>query len=791
MQVGCTGYAHGWNRRERWIVLSFVVVSAVRCSSGNHASPTGGGGEGGGGSAGNGGSVRTCTDCTPTGDMTYALPSGLGTILWTTPTMEKVLREATPPANTGTAITVSAAKNEFEPFQLVIHSDTTASATLQIGSFTGPSNAISRVEIRRVDYVTVTNPSDASSITSSQIPDPLRPTTFGASEALPAGQNQPFWITIYVPPSAAAGDYSATLTVTVGAVRQDIPVQLHVYDFTLPAKIGFDGNWNASFESLGGSTSLDAVQALKDFFFEHRLVPSHPAWPAGLNYDGGISYDCASGQFTAEANDYDFSRLGPKYIDGTGWNGVGFPSFEAMEMVDNSTPRPSTFCGVARGADARGTAAYNTAWSKLLSAIDAYLVAHAWTGKGYYYVQNEPQNQSDYDIAAYLANLSKTAAPHLRLAISEEPKPEIAENAAANGHSYDIWIADLSAFKPDYAQIRQTAGDTVWWYFLYGDLPPHFNPITIDHPGIESRIPFWAAWMYRIRGFTYYSVTGWGSNPYQNPRTQGTDQNGDGFLLYPPDAGGLVSSIRWELLREGAEDFEYLLLANGGNMPASPALAAAVDATVRSAVSSTTSFTRDAAAFKHLRDQLGSMIEGKVTGYPVLDSKPPGAHPRAATYINFQDPAGKPTVSPLVVNGHTWTKIGWEGYDAKQGYGWSGPHIGDKTIMLYQYLAEAPVDDLQRSIIFDDYGGTNTFNWDIENGKYTVTVSIGYDGHTYAKQVVTVEGNKLFDVVATTPAQPYRTASVTVDVIDGNVTLETGASGEYTMLNWMSIEPAN
>ena len=111
--------------------------------------------------------------------------------------------------------------------------------------------------------------------------------------------------------------------------------------------------------------------------------------------------------------------------------------------------------------------------------------------------------------------------------------------------------------------------------------------------------------------------------------------------------------------------------------------------------------------------------------------------------------------------------------------------------MLYQYLADAPVDDLQRSIIFDDYGGSNTFNWDMENGKYTVTVSIGYDGHTYAKQVVTVEGTKLFDVVATTPAQPYRTASVTIDVIDGNVTLETGASGEYTMLNWMSIEPAN
>jgi hypothetical protein len=737
------------------------------------------------------GVTRTCTDCTPTGDMTYALPSPAGATLWTTTTMDKVLREAAPPTNTGTAISISAAKNEFEPFQIVLRSDAAATATLQLSPFAGPSAVVTRTEIRRVEYVSIQQPSDASSLPSSSIPDPLVPTTFGTSEALPAAQNQPFWITVYVPSSAAAGDYTATLSVSLSGARQEIPVTLHVYDFSLPNKIGFDGNWNASFEALGGSTSLDAVQKLKDFFFEHRLVPSSVAWPAGLNYNGGITYDCATGAFTAEANDYDFSRLGPKYIDGTGWNGAGFPSFEIMQFVNNSTPRPQAFCGIDRGSDPRGTDAYNAAWSKLLGAIDDYLVAHGWADKGYYYVQNEPQNQADYDIAAFLANLAKTAAPHLRLAISEEPKPEIVENVQAGGHSYDLWWADLSEFEPTYAQTRQAAGDTVWWYFLYGDLPPHFNPITIDHAGIESRIPFWAAWSYRIRGFAYYSVTGWGGDPYGNPRPEGTNQNGDGFLLYPPTANGLVTSIRWELLREGAEDFEYLLLANGGSMPETPSNSTAVDTTVKSAVSSTTSFTRDTAAFKHLRDQLGSMLEGKANGYPELDSHPPGAHPRAAYYINFQDPSGPPTASPLVVNGHEWTKIGWEGYDAKKGYGWSGPYIGDGTIMLYTYLSDAPVDDLQRSVIYNDYGRVDTFNWDIESGKYLVTVSIGWYDHTYSQQVVTVERQKLFSNAATTPSQPYHVGSVTVDVSDGNLTLEAGSTDQYTMLNWLSIEPVN
>ena len=159
------------NMREKGLWGGAVLLGAViGCSN-----ETGVGDAGTGGT----GSVRTCTDCTPTGTMTYALPSPPGAVLWTTTTMDKVLREAAPPTNTGTGIAISAAKNEFEPFQLVIRADAAATATLALSAFSGPSSAITRVEIRRVDYVTVAQPSDASSIPSSHIPDPLRPTTFG------------------------------------------------------------------------------------------------------------------------------------------------------------------------------------------------------------------------------------------------------------------------------------------------------------------------------------------------------------------------------------------------------------------------------------------------------------------------------------------------------------------------------------------------------------------------------------------------------------------------------------
>lgn len=190
-----------------------------------------------------------CTDCTPSGPLTLLLPSPSGAKLWTTPTMEKVLREAAPPTTAGDSISLYAAKNEYEPFQLIVRPDASGTATLSISDFTGPGTiGKANIELRRVGYVRVTTPSDASSLTSPSgyIPDPLELVAFGAADAITGLQNQPYWLTVYVPPSAAAGDYTATLSVTAGGGTQNLTVKLHVYDFALPARIGFDGNWNAS-----------------------------------------------------------------------------------------------------------------------------------------------------------------------------------------------------------------------------------------------------------------------------------------------------------------------------------------------------------------------------------------------------------------------------------------------------------------------------------------------------------------------------------------------------------------
>jgi hypothetical protein len=110
---------------------------------------------------------------------------------------------------------------------------------------------------------------------------------------------------------------------------------------------------------------------------------------------------------------------------------------------------------------------------------------------------------------------------------------------------------------------------------LYGDRPPLPNPTVIDRPGLQARIIPWLAWLERVEGLVYYSTTDWNTDPWLQPWFN--DGNGDGFLFYPPKNDGtlafnacnaqsnrLVPSMRWELLREGMEDYEYLWLLNKG-----------------------------------------------------------------------------------------------------------------------------------------------------------------------------------------------------------------------------------
>jgi hypothetical protein len=505
--------------------------------------------------------------------------------------------------------------------------------------------------------------------------------------------------------------------------------------------------------------------------------------------------------------------------------GVGFPSFQVATFHDNDSSadqRTPTFCGLTRSAADWYTgnnpnSAYNQKWWQYITTVRNYLQSRGFLSRAYYYFANEPQDQVDYDAVAWYTRWLKNAAPDLKLMVSENPRPEIygSPNYVAD-RQVDIWVPVLNEYVPAISHDREkNHGEVSWIYFLYGTRPPYFNPITLDHPGIESKFTGWFLWKYRVKGIAYYQLDDWSQNPWTADPKAGTAQNGDTFMLYPPSPAGdgsiaygannhrMVPSIRYELMRDSLEEYEYLYLLNGGTQPQVDVTNPS-DTQADKIITSTTSYTRDGEFMYNLRRLIGEKLGGEITTIP--DIHPPASHPRSQGapgnyYINFQNPLGSPATTSTQTdsvtgavyrfysfNGRNYFQIGTNNYDKAAGYGWYAP---PEVNWLTAWLESAP-NPLQRSIVYSDWGRRATFEFDLPNGKYNVTASVGWQGGNYAHNFIEIEGVNFVNDEPTTPTASYIVRTKAVTVSDGKLTMVMGApvNDEYTMMNYLDIVAA-
>ncbi len=738
-----------------------------------------------------------------TEDYSYSLTqSNNDYSLWTSTPSTRIFKVQDAPAGTGSDIKVYCARNETEPFLIVVRPAATGTVQINLGSFgTGIS-----ADIHQVKYTNITTASDNMG-TTGDYPDPLWPLENGAVVSVTADENTAFWINIYVSSTVAAGDYTADLNLQ-GII---VPVKLHVFNFTVPPELHVKSEMGVSYQTILTRYSVPGyaieywnyVDNIKLFLIRHRLTPKNPLFPGGLTSGGGecwIDYDC-NGTLSDPYGIWGFESPANKYLNGNEFNyGTGFPSFSAISFNNNDASadqRPSTFCGQVRTASDWYTgdnpsSVYNQKWFTYITSISNYLSSKNLLDKAYYWIANEPQDQDDYDAVSWYSRELKKAAPDLKILLSEEPRPEIYNNQAYPGSKIDIWLSELGNYNPDISWEREiNNGEDTWLYFL--SKPPYFNPIILDHPGIEGKLSGWFFWKYRIKGISHFSLTDWNQNPWANPFNY---FNGLTFLLYPPAEDNsnivygsnnhrFVTSVRLELMRDGLEDFEYLYLLNGGNMPEADVTNIS-DTQADKVISGLTSYNRDDEYLYNLRRLIGLKLGGEIATIPDINPTPVNARSQGDPgnyYINFQNPVSDPVADPLVINGNTYMKIGWTQYNETDGYGW----FGDLSEARYQYLSTGP-NELQKSIIYDDYGRLKTFEFDLPNGSYTVTVSVGYNGHGYPHQKIRIEGVDFISDEATNVSDPYLVRTKNVTVSDYKLSMEMGVRDEYTMLNYLNIE---
>lgn len=158
----------------------------------------------------------------------YLIESSSAADVWWAEGSYKVMKDAPVPSVRKKKITMQSAGNEWESFILCLSTREALDDVRVSIDGLGPEF---RTEIRKVAYVNVTQPTDYYG-KAGLWPDPLP--SYAQGESIPAGDVQPFWISVRTPKDTGKGDYAFSVKVSSDKVNLTVPASLHVWNFSLP-----------------------------------------------------------------------------------------------------------------------------------------------------------------------------------------------------------------------------------------------------------------------------------------------------------------------------------------------------------------------------------------------------------------------------------------------------------------------------------------------------------------------------------------------------------------------------
>ena len=536
--------------------------------------------------------------------------------LWSASSGWKVSRTRNVPAASGKGLHLALARNEREAVQLVVSPQTPLhGVTLSASALRGPEGALlsaAHVDLLRVGYVDIEVPTDYSSARAPW-PDPLLPIT--GPLMLDADTNHPFWVRVHAPKGTPAGEYRGEVVLRAKAYTARVPLQVTVFDFALPDELtcrtAFGFNTRTLFQYHRPATEAQQRELVAKYFqnmAEHHASPYFPAPFSKFEVDWmkRSPEECAgfSKGDTELLTEY---ALTPRF-DWTAWDREVEHAFETYHFncirIRIPGMRGGLFDGPRKpslqGFEA-GTRGYWLAFSQYCRKLEEHLREKCWLDDAIVYWFDEPTPHEHASVRIGSDNLKK-AAPGLNRFITNNVFSEKLAEQLEGGPN--IYCMIPKVYDPRFAAKRRRQGDEFWWYLCTGPKAPHPG-LFIDHPGTALRVVFWQMWKHDITGFLVWRTNLWTShivypdepqNPYEDPMTWRSSNelepgqrwpygNGDGRFVYPPPAAadaqpgapvldGPVDSMRWEMIRDGLEDYEYhvllqrLLHEKGAELPA-------------------------------------------------------------------------------------------------------------------------------------------------------------------------------------------------------------------------------
>ncbi len=383
--------------------------------------------------------------------------------------------------------------------------------------------------------------------------DALQPTD---TWPLPDGEVFVYWLLIDVPRDAAPGKYTGTVMVTA---RDSEPVALPLDLHVLPAQLPEPKDWSFYLDLWQHPRAIARWHEMEPWSDEHfercrpylqmladggqKVVTAtiiHDPWNSQTfdPFDSMIVWHGISTGFEYDfTNFYRWVRLCESVgIDrriecysltkGPG----GKPDFD-LQYVDAANQPATLTCKIDSDL-------FRGLWAQFLPAFEHHLEENGWLDKTCIAL-----DEAGEDVTGAMIKLVKSIAPRLGISLAGNWYP-------AFSGDIDDYCAIYPGIPPDAIEERRQRGQTSTYYVCCGPLRP--NTMTATAPADIRRIG-WQAAHSGHEGFLRWAYNSWPEDPFFDSRF-GPWPAGDTFLVYP----GQISSVRFELLRKGIEEFEMI-----------------------------------------------------------------------------------------------------------------------------------------------------------------------------------------------------------------------------------------
>lgn len=482
--------------------------------------------------------------------------------------------------------TLHAARGEWEALQIIVTATPEQLKTIT-ASATGIAHHASDMLLPaplllREHYVRVSRSTPMAPLPPGDYPDALMPLDMPSQE--PSGGtlvNQPFWVDVFVPYTAAAGDYHGEVRFQLDdGTALTAAYSLKVWDFDLPVVPSLRTSIMTTVRRVAevhgltykdNQPSLTHLRLLDEYY---DLLAAHR-----------LSVDQISGSYpntaTGQLDEDKVERALRKHLLHRHCSTIGLPIWPQWPFAD------------PLGKDREAAMAYVAQWMRLLAKIRCESRGYVIMGD-----LDEPNSESAYANVRrwgdFFNEVEKKHGVRVPLLITEQPTPEKTAWGTLHG-AVDIWVPHFSAVWKDMEwaggrhdiALRHQAGDEVWAYAALVQMPDEweqqhgmpkklehgFPPVwALDYPPMAHRITGWLLPRYNITGLTYwdtlYAADGvdvWrDAGTFKTP--DGAVYNGDGSFIYPATEKrhgrhAPVASMRLKWLRDTAEDYDYLMLA--------------------------------------------------------------------------------------------------------------------------------------------------------------------------------------------------------------------------------------